>query len=164
MTDWTDKEARKLRTKINGWIAGRTREPQGAFSRADSYKTPAQAYAEALGIAPDEALARINAQKAHLDAFTAEAQTARSVIDARGPTDWNRKGADGKTGKALRSRVLGAINSALLRGNVASYARPRADQAKAYGEAMGWTPDQTAGAINRHHEHLAAFAGQGVRK
>jgi hypothetical protein len=160
VTDWTDKEARKLRTKINGWLAARMREPQCVSGPSDF------AYADALGITHKEATARIKAHEAHLEAFhrSENQPPARPVIDARGPTDWNRKGPDGKTGKALRGRVLGAVNSALLRGNVASYARPQANQARAYGAAMGWTPDQTAGAINRHRDRLAACACQDVRK
>ena len=63
MTDWTEKEAAKLRRKISGWVdANMRRDP---MFRA---KGPGE-YAEAMGVSDDMAKRLCKAHEARLKAF-----------------------------------------------------------------------------------------------
>lgn len=96
MTDWTSKEARKVRAKVNGWAASTCRVDGPALG----FRTELQAferYAAAIGTDEEGARLRAKAQFEHLARFEAEEQNpTRRYTDARpkpyGP-DWSGKHA-----------------------------------------------------------------------
>lgn len=93
----------------------------------------AEDYAEAMGLPLAEARARIEGQAVRLATYAAaEAQLARVVRDARGPTRWDAEGA------RIRSRVQAAV-SARLRARCAV---AHGVQVAAYARALGVTLDE----------------------
>jgi hypothetical protein len=60
---WADKDARKIKTKVNTWANARLRQAQ-RVGRGDVYE-----YANALGISTDQANAKIRAHYDHLAEF-----------------------------------------------------------------------------------------------
>lgn len=59
-TGWADPEARKVRTKVNGWINSRMKSLGAVINTRDCYDSPEAAYAAALGITTEQAAEKIN--------------------------------------------------------------------------------------------------------
>ncbi len=66
---WTDKDARKTRTKVRGWIAARLRKASEPISYLPGPDSEVRAYAAALGVSPEVAAEKINRHREYLRLF-----------------------------------------------------------------------------------------------
>lgn len=57
---WSDPEARRLRTKVQGWANANMRKKGEPVSYRGGHDGAVRAYAEALGITPEKAAEKIN--------------------------------------------------------------------------------------------------------
>ena len=103
MTDWTEKEAAKLRRKVNGWVdANMRRDP---LFRA---KGPAD-YAEAMGVSVDMATSLCRLHEGRLKAFEDEEageDVGRRVIVAFRPGGADRPRQWDRDALRIRGRVM----------------------------------------------------------
>ena len=103
MTDWTEKEAAKLRRKIDGWIDARMR--RDPMFRA---KGPAE-YAEAMGVSVDMATSLCRLHEVRLKAFEDEEageDVGRRVIVAFRPGGADRPRRWDRDALRIRGRVM----------------------------------------------------------
>ena len=66
---WTDKDARKTRTKVRGWIDARLRKASRPISYRPGQDGEVRAYAAALGVSPEVAAEKINRHHEYLSLF-----------------------------------------------------------------------------------------------
>ena len=106
-------EALALRKRIFAGIESRMRAKPPTYTRPTSDQMIA-AYAAAMGWEGAYAQRRTETQETLLALAAAPppAQTARRLIDATGPTSWDRT----SEGKRLRARILSGINKRVQTG------------------------------------------------
>lgn len=66
---WTDKNARKTRTKVRGWIDARMRKVGKPISYLPNPDDELRAYAAALGVSPEVAAEKIKRHLEYLSLF-----------------------------------------------------------------------------------------------